>query len=100
MNNPIRARFYDNPDFIDRYTVVYPPMRLSLTTWTYPYASMSANPTRPDEFFQHGTQANTPIDNYGKHKADYAHLGKRIAWGQLPPDVQQALIAEAQEAAS
>jgi hypothetical protein len=100
MNNPIRARFYDNPDFIDRYAVVYSPLRLSLTTWTYPYSTLGRNPRRPDGVWQHGTQANAPIDNYGKHKADYAHLGKRITWGQLPPDVQRALIAEAQEATS
>lgn len=95
MNNPINARFYDNPNFVDRYTVIYPVIRLSLTTWTYPYCGMSEHPTRPDGVWQHGFQQDKPIDNYGKRKADYAHLGKRITWRQLPDEVKAVLIDEA-----
>ncbi len=75
-------RMYDAPDYIDRYTVIlsrraYPSYRLG----TYSYIALNNSPTHPQGFSQWGEGAMP-----GKH------LGKKIAWGDLPQNVQEHIV--------
>jgi hypothetical protein len=95
-----QARYYfDNSGkFVDCYTVVYSKgIKLAPFHISYPYATMSEHPTAPDGVWQHGTQQTLPIDNWGGHYADYKHLGHRIKFSELPEEVQNALIREANQ---
>jgi hypothetical protein len=94
-----QARYYFNKsgEYVDCYTVVYQGIKLTPFITTYPYATMSEHPMRSDGVWQHGTQQTLPIDNWGKHYADYKHLGHRIKFSDLPDDVQTALLREANQ---
>jgi hypothetical protein len=93
-----KARYYfDNSGvFADCYTVVYSRgVKLAPFHISYPYAGMGENPTGPQGIWQHGAREGVPIDNYGKHYADYKHLGHRITWSHLPQAIRTALEQEA-----
>jgi len=89
-----KARYYFNKsgEYVDRYTVVYSKgVQITPFIRIYSYTSMSEHPTAPDGVWQHGTQQTVPIDNWGKHYADYKHLGHRITFANLPQEVRTAL---------
>ena len=69
-------RYYDNGgQTIDRYTVV-------IGKDVY---GMSSDPTSPQGFNQYaGNLATTP-------GLSVKHVGRRIKWADLPPEVQQAI---------
>lgn len=97
----VQARFYHNEggQVVDDYTVCYRSYRDLNGYLIHPYASLSGtNPMGPGGFFQHGEQKNWPIDNWGKRKVDYQHIGKRVSWNQLPEAVRTALIVERESA--
>jgi len=85
---PKYIRCYDNGgESLDRYTIVFTRLRRF-----YPYAASSALPFSPLGFYQHGEGTNGPID-----RPKYAHLGKVIAFTDLPGDVQKAVISDYNE---
>ena len=101
------VRIYDNGgETVDRYTVCYPACRLkpieriqpdteTCTNWetarfVYPYLGMSAMPFHPQGVGQHGEHWR-PID-----RPSHKHLGKRIAFDQLPTDCQKAVLQDLQ----
>jgi hypothetical protein len=87
---PRYVRCYDNGgETADRYTVVY--------TGRYRgrggcfYLGMNAAPFHPQGIGQHG-ESDRPID-----RPSYGHLGKRIAFEELPPDCQKAVLQDYRE---
>jgi hypothetical protein len=93
-----KARYYfdKSGEYVDCYTVVYSKgVKLAPFHISYPYATMSEHPTRG--VWQHGTQQTVPIDNWGKHYADYKHLGHRVTFANLPQEVKAALEREANQ---
>lgn len=83
---PRKIRCYDLDDgkCFDRYTVVF--------TGNYEgregcdYLGMSEHPFHPQGFGQHSESLDI-ID-----RPKYSHLGKKIAFEDLPPDCQRAVI--------
>jgi hypothetical protein len=80
---PRWVRCYDNGgETIDRYTVVFTrnhpnkPPGLYIGASTYPF--------HPQGFGQHGHNPDGAID-----RPTSSHLGKRVKFEALPPDVQQ-----------
>lgn len=86
---PKWIRSYDSgPDSgFDRYTVVYTGKR----DRSYHYVGMSEHPFWPGGFGQHGEGKNGPID-----RPTYGHLGKRVSFGELPPDCQKLVLQDYQ----
>jgi hypothetical protein len=94
------TRIYDNGgESIDRYTVCYPAYLLTRGTsgevqewngsrYVYPYLGMSAAPFHPQGVGQHGEHWKA-ID-----RPSHKHLGKRIAFDQLPEDCQKAVLQD------
>jgi hypothetical protein len=86
---PRYVRCYDNGgETMDRYTIVYTgnyKNRVSVCEYLgcseYPFHGVGI----------HG-ESNTPID-YPK----YSHLGKRVDFKTLPPDVKKAVIQDYKE---
>jgi hypothetical protein len=82
MKKNDKVRIYDNGGKTwDRYTVVFMDQPEN-TPNTYAALGMSTYPTQPQGFGQHCTA--TP----GRH------LGKRIAFEELPIDCQKLLASE------
>jgi hypothetical protein len=82
MNKPRWIRCYDNGGkTFDRYTVVF-------TRGKRVYLGMSAHPSHPQGFGQHGewSKGESSID-----WPTYGHLGKKIAFEQLPEECQKCV---------
>lgn len=78
---------YDNGGrSIGRYTIVY--TRKSDEGW-FTYVACNEVPFDPQGFGQHGQSEFWPID-----RPTYGHLGKRIPFTALPPDVQRLVISD------
>lgn len=81
----ILACYDSGPNTCDRYTVLY-----GAPVWTpdmgrnVPYLAASAHPFHPQGFGQHG---DMPASNRSA-------LGRKIAWHDLPADVQRAAIQD------
>jgi hypothetical protein len=97
---PRYVRVYDNGgESADRYTVVYG--KKSITTerpHSFMYLAMSGLPYHPQGFCQHGENPNKPVDvnDHGFFPAlgRKNHLGKRIAWADLPADCRKAAMED------
>lgn len=84
----MNVRCYDNGgETADRYTVVFTGRYRHKTRGSYLYLGMSARPTHPQGFGQHG-ESNEPID-----RPRYAHLGTRIEFHNLPAECQAVASA-------
>lgn len=77
---PRWVRIYDQPDTADRYTVVFTGRKTEGV-----YLGMSAWPFHPQGIGMHG-QASRDRGQYPIDRPKYAHIGKRIAWKDLPED--------------
>jgi hypothetical protein len=66
----------------DRYTIAFKAQRDDRTTY-YPYLTCSENPTHPQGFGQWGESRKFMT---GKH------LGKRVSFDSLPPQVQAYIL--------
>lgn len=82
---PKNVRIYDAPDYMDRYTVVYTGNFKNRNRMCY-VRSMSSNPTHP--------QGIGMIEDYDKpiDYPSYKHLGKKIAFKDLPKECQDLVI--------
>lgn len=84
---PKYVRVYDNGGkSIDRYTVVYTGRWKGKTGCGFPFIGMSATPTHPQGFGQHGWSQNA-ID-----RPAYKHLGKKIMFNDLPDECKKVVI--------
>lgn len=85
---------------MDRYTVVFTGRNPSkMNGGEYPYLAMSNNPFHPQGFCQHGSNKYQPCDVSGNSWAGPSigrknHLGRRIAWRDLPRDCQIAAMVD------
>ena len=92
---PRWIRCYDNGGrSFDRYTVVYTGRYACRSGCDY--VAMSAHPFHPQGFGQHGS-ARWPIDVVGNAWGGPAigkscHIGKRIAFTDLPADCQTLVL--------
>ena len=78
------CRIFDNGGKTnDRYTAVYRTVR-SINGLYWPYLGMNAAPFDPQGIGQHGELNEKP----GRH------LGKRIAFDELPEDCQKTIIQD------
>lgn len=88
---PRYIRIYDNGNTkeatFDRYTVVFTGRYLKNGVG-YTYLGMSAMPTNPLGFCQHGF-SDTLID-----KPTYKHLGRKIKFLDLPVECQQIVVSD------
>lgn len=85
---PRYIRCYDNGgETFDRYTVVYTGRYTHKTGGSFLYVGMSEKPFHPQGFGQHGESEHQPIDSNGG-----SHLGKKIAFKDLPPDCQKLVL--------
>jgi hypothetical protein len=88
-NAPRYIRCYDNGGrSYDRYTVAYTGRYRHKTGGEFWYVAMSANPYHPQGFGQHGS-STSQID-----WPTYGHLGKRIAFAELPDDCRKVVISD------
>lgn len=95
-----KARYYygDPARYADPYTIVYSRgIKLAPFRISYPYETMSEHPATPNGVWQRGALVGSPIDNFGRHYADYKHLGHRVTWSQLPQAIRTALEQEANQ---
>jgi hypothetical protein len=98
---PRWIRAYDNGgETGDRYTVVYTHLQGKVERGWCQYVGMSAHPFHPQGFGQHG-EAPRAIDT---NKSGFApaigrtcHLGKRIAFTDLPPDCRKLVVQDYRE---
>jgi len=85
---PRYVRCYDNGgETFDRYTVVLTNLRIGYQM----YLAMSEHPFHPQGFGQHET-SQTPIDSPA-----YGHLGRKVTFESLPPDVQRCVMQDYRE---
>ena len=104
---PRWIRCYDNGGVdadggsIDRYTVVFTGRFCKGsgpfgTEW--PYLAMSARPFHPQGFGQHGhtwnRAADVPESGWPPAMGRKGICGRRIAFGDLPPDCQEVTISD------
>ena len=102
---PRWVRVYDNPEFIDRYTVVFTGLynnigkdRRGTRPRPHFYVSMSENPFHPQGFGQHSETTDTMLDatpgKWGGPSIGRRHpwLGLRIAFEDLPEPCQKLVI--------
>jgi hypothetical protein len=83
---PKWVRCYDNGgETFDRYTIVYIKKRVD---GQFLYVGASEYPFDPQGFGQHG-ESFWPID-----RPTYGHLGKKIPFTDLPPDVQRLVVSD------
>lgn len=100
---PLYVRVYDNEgETFDCYTVVFTG-RYPKNNREFMYLGMSANPFDPQGFGQHGFSNRIPIDLGHTSRGNLkwppeigrkCHLGKRIAFSDLPPDCQQLVLSD------
>jgi hypothetical protein len=87
---PRYLRCYDNGGaYFDRFTVVYTGDYPGKPRGVHEYVSMSSHPFHPLGFGQHGESLNGAID-----RPAYAHLGKRIAFDDLPDDCRRLVLSD------
>ena len=87
---PRYVRCYDNGGkTVDRYTVVFTGRNAGGM-----YLGMSATPTHPQGFAQHG-EARNKWDRIDYPKS--AHLGKRVSWLMLPPECRAVAWGDYEE---
>lgn len=85
---PRYVRCYDDGGKTwDRYTVVFTGRYRSKTGGAFWHVGMSAHPTHPQGFGQHG-ESDKQIDT-----PTYGHLGRRIKFEDLPSECR-ALVRE------
>lgn len=78
---------FDNPNFADRYTVVYRPSFEGV-----PYASMSDNPESPNGVNIIDTMTPRKFRGYRE-----GNRKNRISWNDLPARVKVAVIRDLEE---
>lgn len=90
-NTPRYLRIYDSPEYGDRYTIVFGRKAAAHGSLgpEFMYIAASENPTSPLGIYQHGFSKRHPCDRNGG-----AHLGKRIAFSDLPDTLQKLLREE------
>lgn len=85
---------YDNPEFADRYTVLYKPLKLKPyhETWIMG-RGMSSHPYHPQGF-------GMSFENQAHEIVAYRNRSTRKAcrWSDLPPDVQRCVREDCAEA--
>lgn len=80
------CRIFDNPEAFDRYTVAFKAVRnKSRNNLFYPYLAASENPFHPQGFGQRGESREFLTGR---------HLGKRVAFDDVPADVQKFILRE------
>lgn len=89
----IGIRCYDNGGVTaDRYTVLYTGRYTHLTGGEHWYRGMSEYPRHPQGVGMLGFSDNY-IDNRGwGQRGGYAHLGKSIAFAELPKQCQEVVF--------
>lgn len=86
---PRYIRCYDNRSrSTDRYTVCFTGRYGHKTAGEFYYLAMNASPFHPQGFGQHSS-SKAPID-----KPTYSHLGKRIAFRDLPEDCRKPVLSD------
>jgi hypothetical protein len=89
---PRYVRCYDNGgETADRFTVVYTGRYRHNTGGEQLHVCMSASPFHPQGVGQHGS-LGTSIDT-----PSYRHLGKRIAFRDLPEDCRTLVLGDYRE---
>ena len=103
-SSPRHVRCYDNGgETIDRYTVVFTGKRARMDGGTgrpfaYPYLAMNARPFHPQGFGQHGETNWFPADGLRPPSIGRrGHLGKRIAFAELPDDCRALVLSDYRE---
>lgn len=94
---PRYIRVYDDPEYIDRYTVVFTGKYRHKTGGQFMYLAMSGNPRHPKGIFQHGSsneQLDTKKSSFPPEVGQKCHLGKRIRFEDLPKTCQNIVIEE------
>jgi hypothetical protein len=88
---PKYVRCYDDGGkSIDRYTVVFTGRYRRNTGGAWLYLAMNTAPFHPQGFGQHGESVGVqPID-----RPRYGHLGKRIAFKDLPDDCRRLVVSD------
>lgn len=106
---PRYVRCYDNGGTsapggsIDRYTVVFSGRAASASIGgDYPYLAMNAAPFHPQGFGQHGSSKGRACDCTGNSWAGPSigrkcHLGRRIAFVDLPEDCRKLVLQDYRE---
>ena len=78
------CRIFDNGgESFDRYTIAFKGYRLAGHGMVYPYLASSENPFHPQGFGLHGES---------KEFLTGKHLGKRVAFEDVPERVQQFIL--------
>ena len=97
-----RARYYDaGPDYVDRYTAVYPfPIESGSGVW-YGDRSMSTDPYHPQGIGIYHETSGVPLDR--RNSADGSvprmgsttgGIGRRVSFDSLPEQVQRCILAD------
>ena len=92
---PKYIRCYDNGVSADRYTVVFTGHYRG--KGDFQYLAMSALPFHPQGVGQHGssqTQIDVNESGFAPAIGRKNHLGKRIAFADLPPDCKQLVMQD------
>jgi hypothetical protein len=79
-----RVRIYDDPKYVDRYTVVFMDLPEKDPN-TFACVSMSKEPFHPQGFGQHSTAMPG------------SHLGARIDFRDLPRDCQKLVLQDIED---
>ncbi len=85
---PKYVRCYDNNETVDRYTVVFGKKKVDGEFWC---VGMSAQPYHP-----HGVGSRSSTV-YAIDRPAYGHLGKKIAFLDLPIECQRLVISDYKE---
>jgi hypothetical protein len=106
---PRYVRAYDNGgESFDRYTVAFTGragvLRVNGCDPEYSFRAMSANPCHPQGFGQWGSVKGQPVDTLGEVNGKVywppaigrkvAHLGKRIAFAELPEECRKLILSD------
>lgn len=99
---PRYVRCYDNGgETADRYTVCFTG-RAASADGDYPYLAMDSSPFHPQGFGQHGSTNDRPADVRpgawgGVALGRKCHLGRRIAFADLPADCRRLVLSDYRE---
>ena len=93
MNKSITIEMWDNGgETIDRYTIAISGLQeIDGEPYTY-FMGASDSPFHPQGFGQHGHEI--PTWKHKAHRGGFRHLGKRVKFYELPPDVQRFITNE------